>query len=150
MTVWHGEKGRKNTGGLIKLYRKKRKSEIGNPPVHTRIEKEEKKITRTKGGNWKVKNFQTQLVNVLDPSSKKIKRVKILDVLENPANPQWVRRKIITKGTIIKTELGNARITSRPSQHGSVSAIIVEGKSVKVETREQEKKVLPNKFIWDR
>ena len=128
MSVWHGEKGRKHTGGLIRLFRKKRKFELGSPPVHTKIEKEEKKITRTKGGGSKVKNFQTQTVNVLDPSSKQIKKVKILDVIENPANPQWVRRKIITKGTIIKTELGNARITSRPSQHGTVSAVIVEEK----------------------
>ena len=126
MSVWHGEKGRKHTGGLIKINRKKRKSELGSPPVHTRIEKEEKKIARTKGGGIKVKTFQTQMVNVLDPSSRQIKKVKILDVLQNPANPQWVRRKIITKGTIIKTELGNARITSRPSQHGTVSAIILE------------------------
>jgi len=123
MTVWHGEKGRKHTGGLIKLNRKKRKFELGNPPVHTKIEKEEKKITRVKGGGLKTKTFQTQMVNVLDPYSRQIKKVKILDVIENPANPQWVRRKIITKGAVIKTELGNARITSRPSQHGTVSAI---------------------------
>ena len=32
MAVWHGEKGRKLTGGLIKLSRKKRKRELGSLP----------------------------------------------------------------------------------------------------------------------
>ncbi|RLI95711.1 MAG: 30S ribosomal protein S8e, partial [Candidatus Aenigmatarchaeota archaeon] len=53
------------------------------------------------------------------------KKVKILDVLENPANPQLVRSKIVTKGCIIKTELGNAKVTSRPSQHGIVNAVLI-------------------------
>ena len=71
---------------------------------------------------------QIEFANVLDASKTFVKKVKILDVLENKANPQWVRSKVITKGTIIKTELGNARVTSRPTQHGIVNGIIVEEK----------------------
>jgi len=40
----------------------------------------------------------------------------------------FVRRKIITKGAIIKTELGLAKVTSRPSQDGVVNAVLIEEK----------------------
>jgi small subunit ribosomal protein S8e len=126
MAVWHGEKGKKKTGGLIHIARKKRKYELGSFPVHTKIGKEDKKIVKTKGGNFKLKAHSVEFANVLDPKANTIKRVKILDILENKANPQWVRSKILTKGAIIKTEIGNARVTSRPSQHGVVNALILE------------------------
>jgi len=37
-----------------------------------------------------------------------------------------VRRNIITKGAVIKTEKGPARVTSRPGQHGIINAILLE------------------------
>ncbi|MEM5832609.1 MAG: 30S ribosomal protein S8e, partial [Candidatus Aenigmatarchaeota archaeon] len=40
--------------------------------------------------------------------------------------PLYERRKIITKGAIIKTEIGLAKVTSRPSQHGVVNAILIQ------------------------
>ena len=45
---------------------------------------------------------------------------------ENPANPNYVRRNLLTKGAIIKTELGNARILSRPGQDGTINAVLTE------------------------
>jgi small subunit ribosomal protein S8e len=128
MTVWHGEKGKKPTGGLIRIGRKKRKYELGRQPVHTKIGKKDNKMIRMKGGSFKTKAHSVEFANVLDPSTKSFKKVKILDVISNPANPQWVRSKILTKGAVIKTEIGNARVTSRPSQHGIVNALIVEEK----------------------
>jgi small subunit ribosomal protein S8e len=123
MSTWHGEIGRKRTGGKIHLHRKKRKFELGNQPIHTTVGKEKKKFESTKGGNIKVKVVRTQFVNVYDSKSKKLQRVKILDVLRNPANPHFVRRGIVTKGCILKTELGEVRVTSRPSQSGVVNAV---------------------------
>lgn len=111
------------------MSRKKKKYELGSLPVHTKIGKDERKIYRTKGGSFKVKAFSVEFANVFDPKANATKKVKILDVLENPSNPQLVRSRIVTKGCIIKTEMGNARVTSRPSQHGIVNALIVEGKS---------------------
>ena len=52
--------------------------------------------------------------------------MEIKDVLENPANPHYVRRDIITKGAIVITDIGKARITSRPGQHGVVNAVLIE------------------------
>jgi small subunit ribosomal protein S8e len=123
MVIWHGEKGRKKTGGKIHIARKKRKYELGSLPMLTKIGKEKRKIADTKGGGYKVKASSVEFVNVLDPATNEIKRVKILHILENKANPHFVRRGIITKGTVVKTEIGNVRITSRPSQHGVVNAI---------------------------
>lgn len=123
MAVWHGESGKKKTGGLIKLSRKKRKHELGSIPLEPKMEKEKKHVVKTKGGGRKIKFTAIEFVNVLNPADKTVKKVKILDVLENTANPHFVRRKLITKGAVVKTEIGNAKITSRPNQDGVVNAI---------------------------
>jgi small subunit ribosomal protein S8e len=128
MAVWHGEKGRKPTGGEIRLARKKRKYELGNLPVYTKLgEKEKRIVVRTKGGGIKVKEIVATFANVLDKSGK-MQKVKILDVLETPGNPQLARSGVIIKGAIIRTELGKAKVTSRPSQDGVINAILLEEK----------------------
>lgn len=129
MAIWHGRKGKTETGKEIKIARKKRKYELGGYPVHTKIGAEKRKVERTKGGGKKVKALSVEFANVLDKKSNLIKKVKILGIQENPANPHFVRHGIITKGCIIKTELGLAKVTSRPSQHGIVNAILIEEKS---------------------
>lgn len=129
MPVWHGERGKKKTGGRIKAHRRKRKFELGSNPLMTKLGGQRKKIVRTKGGGRKIKALTAQNANVYDPSTKKTKRVRIIDVVENPANPHFVRRGIITKGTTVETELGLARVTSRPSQQGVISAVLIKEKS---------------------
>lgn len=129
MAVWHGKKGRTETGKLIKVSRKKRKYELGRYPIYTKIGREKRKIERTKGGEAKVKAISVEFANVLDKKTNMIKKVKILGVQENPANPHFVRHGIITKGCIIKTEIGLAKVTSRPSQEGIVNALLIREKS---------------------
>ena len=63
--------------------------------------------------------------NVTDPETKETKKVKILKVIANPASRDYERRGVITKGAIIRTELGDARVTSRPSQHGIINAVLI-------------------------
>lgn len=126
MSIWHKDRGRKPTGGVIRLARKKRKYELGRLPTHTKIGKTRVKIVRVKGGGKKLRALSVEFANVLDPKTKTIKKVKITKVLENPANPHFVRMGIVTKGCIIETEIGKAKVTSRPSQHGIVNAILVE------------------------
>ena len=128
MAIWHGDRGRKVTGGRIRPHvKKKRKRELGREFVKTRFsEKEKRKVVKTKGGGIKIKLTEASFVNVFIPSKKQTKKVKILDVLENPANPQLVRSKIITKGAIVQTELGKAKITSRPGQDGVLNAVLIE------------------------
>jgi len=126
MVMWHGESGRKPTGGKIQLARKKRKYELGREVVYPRIGEEKRDIVRTKGGGQKVKLSSLSFVNVVDTKNRTEKKVKILDVVTNPANPDLARRKVVTRGAIINTELGKARITSRPTQDGVANAVLIE------------------------
>ncbi len=70
--------------------------------------------------------MRTRTVSVTDPKTHETKKVAIETVRENPSNPNYVRRNIITKGSIIKTEIGDARVTSRPGQDGTVNAVLIE------------------------
>jgi len=127
MPRWHIDRGKKPTGGVVKQHRKKKKYMIGSEPLLVKVGEEKRKVVRTKGGNVKVKAVSVEYANVLNPKTKKSKKVKILSVVENPANPHFVRRGIVTKGCIINTELGKARVTSRPAQDGVVNAVLLEG-----------------------
>ncbi len=126
MALWQGRSHRKPTGGRIKFSRKKRKFEIGREQQHTTIGPVKHKFARTRGyNNKKIRALKADLANVLDPDKNKIKRAKIESVIENPSNPHFVQRNIITKGATIKTDLGLAKVTSRPGQHGIVNAILL-------------------------
>jgi len=65
------------------------------------------------------------MINVYDPKTKKYSKVEIKTVVENPANRHYVRRNILTKGTIVDTSLGKAKITSRPGQEAVLNGILV-------------------------
>ena len=131
MTKWNIETGKKVTGGKIHLHRKKRRFQRTSLPVMTRIDKERKWIKRKKSGIKKIKLAGAEFANLIDPKTKKMTKIKILGVLRNEADPQSVRRGIITKGAIIKTEFGEAKVTSRPSQHGVVNALLIEKENIK-------------------
>jgi len=125
LSVWHGDQHkRKSSGGRKRRYREKRKFERGSFPTETTLGKPKKKVSRRRGGNEKVRLLSTTHANVSDPSGK-TKMVEILRVIRNPANVDYDRRGVITKGTIIETPLGAARVTSRPGQDGTVNAILI-------------------------
>ncbi|TFG16722.1 MAG: 30S ribosomal protein S8e [Promethearchaeota archaeon] len=117
---------RKYTGKKYKNFRKKRKRELERPPIETEIGPEKKKTQRTMGGNFKLKLFSTTYMNVTDPGSNKTSKVKILRFEQNEASKDYNRRHIVTKGTIVETELGKARITSRPGQHGVLNGVLIQ------------------------
>jgi small subunit ribosomal protein S8e len=50
----------------------------------------------------------------------------IENVVRNDANPNYVRRNIVTRGAVIETSEGEARVTSRPGQDGQVNAVLVD------------------------
>ena len=125
MALWQGKSRRKTTGGRLRLHRGKRKTEIGREKQITVIGKETKKRVRTRGSNLKFRVLSATAVNEYDPKTKKTVKTTMKTVLENPANPNYVRRNIITKGAIIDTEKGKARITSRPGQHGTINAVLI-------------------------
>ena len=55
----------------------------------------------------------------------KVKKTKIIRVLENPTNNDYQRRGVITKGAIIETEDGKCKVVSRPGQDGVVNGILI-------------------------
>jgi small subunit ribosomal protein S8e len=115
---------RKPTGGKKRAYRAHRIFDIGRHPVET-IEGEQKlKKVSGRAGIEKVKIVRANIVNVSDPETGKTEKLEILDVISNPANADYNRRGVITKGTIVRTEKGLARIVSRPGQSGALSAVI--------------------------
>ena len=130
MSVWHGDlHKRKTSGGRKRPHRKKKGFEKGSFPTETTLGELKKKTSRGRGGNIKVRLMRAIRANVSDPSSGKTEKVEILRVAENPANVDYNRRGVITKGTIIETPLGTARVTSRPGQDGIVNAILIPEKS---------------------
>ncbi len=125
MTIFQGKSRKKATGGKLKASRSKKRFELGREPTLTRIGPEARKVLRTLGGNNKAVLMRAEVANVYVPAEKVTKKVKIQTVKENPANPHYVQRNIMNRGTVIQTELGEARITSRPGQDGVVNAVLL-------------------------
>jgi len=125
LSVWHGDlKKRKPSGGRKRSYRTKRRYEKGAFPTETTQGESTRKIERRRGGNLKIRLLSVNQANVSNPSTGKTEKVEILRVVRNPANVDYNRRGVVTKGTIIETPLGVARVTSRPGQDGIVNAVI--------------------------
>jgi small subunit ribosomal protein S8e len=110
------------------MNRKKMRNDMGSLPVETKIGKVHVLRNRGQGGNVKLRLVATDIANVADPKTGKIKKVKIITVKDNRANPHFVRRNIITKGAVIETEAGLAKVTSRPGQDGAINAVLLEKK----------------------
>ncbi len=125
MTLWQGKSKRKITGGRRRYHRKKRKFEISQDFEKPVIGPEKRKLVRSLGGNQKIRVVSGEYANIADKKGK-VSKVKISNVIENPANPNYVQRNILTKGAKIETEMGTAKITSRPGQDGVVNAILIE------------------------
>jgi len=131
MANTHYRSRRTSTGKKLKKDRKKRKYELAFPPIETKAGTERKKTVRTRGGNQKLKLFKSEKINVVNPKTGEVKSVKIKSVELNPSSIDYNRRSIITKGTILETELGFVKVTSRPGQHGILNGQITDYKPKK-------------------
>ncbi len=116
---------RKYTGKKYKHFHKKRKRNLERPSIETQIGGEKKKKQRTLGGNYKLKLFSSNFINVTDLNTNKTSKVKILKFESNAASKDINRRHVLTKGAIIETELGRVKISSRPGQHGILNGILI-------------------------
>jgi small subunit ribosomal protein S8e len=117
------------SGGTRRAISDKRLAHIGGVFSRTRLEdvkqgEEERTVKKGKGGFEKTAAKKVAFADVA--TGKGIKRAKILEIIETPASRHFLREKIITKGALIKTELGKARVTSRPGQEGVVNAVLEE------------------------
>ncbi|MHA1994302.1 MAG: 30S ribosomal protein S8e [Candidatus Hodarchaeales archaeon] len=116
---------RKPSGGRYHTAIKKKKRDLSRPAALTILGDQRRKMIRTRGGNRKIRLLSHKHANLSHQDKKTSEKVEILDVEANPANRDFARRKIITKGAIIQTDKGKARVTSRPGQSGTVDAILM-------------------------
>ena len=125
---YHGASDRKLSGnGKLRLKNKdKKKHEVGGYFIATRLGNENvvKKV-RTRGGGERAKLKRTAFANILVNGS--YKKVKIKGVVESKDNRNFARLNIITKGTVIDTELGKALVRHRPGREGCVNAKLMSG-----------------------
>jgi small subunit ribosomal protein S8e len=128
MAIWQAESKRKPSGGRRIASHKKRKFEIGRETQSATLGEPKAKVVRTRGGHSRVRVITTNTIIVTDPKTGKAQRAQIVPpgVVTNAANPHYVRRNIITRGAVVKTNLGLARVTSRPGQHGTLNAVLVQ------------------------
>jgi len=128
MPQWHGDiHKRKKTGGKKHMFRSKRAFEMGSDPAQTIVGEKRISRKRGRGGNPKFAALAINTANVTDPSTGKSQKTEIRSVVRNPANVDYQRRGVITKGAVLNTPLGEAIVTSRPGQHGVVNAVLIQG-----------------------
>jgi len=122
---WLKRSRRKLSGGLIKQSSSKKKRDMGRYPAETHIGPRKLKYIRTRGGNTKLRVLRDEHTNVFDPSTGLSQKTKILNVKANQANREYARRRIITKGCILETKLGEVKVTSRPGQDGVINSVLI-------------------------
>jgi len=120
---FQGRSTTKRTGGRRRRVRKKRKHELGQSPTETRVGDARLKTVTVRGGGEKVRAIQADTAAVADDGETRTAELEA--VVENGANPNYVRRNIITKGAVVQTSEGYARVTSRPGQDGQVNAVLL-------------------------
>ncbi len=116
--------GKKRTGGKYLKRRKKKKYERDGQKKIVKLGEEKRKSIKGRGGNKKTFLLKGRFINVKIKDKKK--KLEITDILETPSNRFLARQNIITKGTLVKTEVGKVKITNRPTQEGNINGILIE------------------------
>lgn len=115
--------GRKITGGKYHKRRKLKLFERLGQENRVVLGSTKRKSLRVKGGNSKTILLKADEVNIMVDG--KAKKAKIVNVEETPQNTFLARQNRLSKGAIIETSLGKARISNRPTQEGQVNAILI-------------------------
>ncbi|QZX98519.1 30S ribosomal protein S8e [Halobaculum rubrum] len=119
-----GRRKRKRTGGRRRPSSNKKRHELGREPAETTVGEPRFRVIDSRGTNEKIRALSTDVAQVA--TGDETVEAEIENVEENPSNVNYVRRNIITKGAVIATSEGEARVTSRPGQTGQVNAVLVE------------------------
>jgi small subunit ribosomal protein S8e len=124
MAIWQDRSQTKKTGGKTRRYRKSRKYHLGGEFSEPSVGDKKTIKKRTRGGDQKTVAKRSETVNVADDGE--VVEAEIQSVEENPANPNYVRRSLLTKGTVVETSEGRVQITSRPGQDGVINGKLIE------------------------
>jgi len=118
------DRGRKISGGKYKKPRKKKLYEAAGQTRVVKLGEKKTKLIKTRGGDKKLVSLSGKIVNLIDNKGK-AKKAEIKTVIETPANRFLARQNILVKGAIIETDQGKARISNRPSQEGTIQAVLI-------------------------
>jgi small subunit ribosomal protein S8e len=118
---------RKSSGGRYRPGRGRRAYERDGYAIEPLVGETTRRLSRTRGGRVSFGIVTANEANVAD-SSGKSSRSKILRVKQSPANRDFERRGVITRGAVIETEAGEARVTSKPTDDGVVNAVLTKKK----------------------
>ena len=113
---------RKLTGGRSRASRGRRAYERDSYAIEPLVGETITRTSKRRGGRISTGIVSTNVANVSDGSGKAVAS-KILRVKKSPANRDYERRGVITKGATIETEAGEAVVTSRPTDDGVVNAV---------------------------
>jgi len=119
-----GRSTRKRTGGRLRPFRNKKRYQLGRQPAETTVGEPRFQTIDARGTETKTRALATNVAHVADGAETV--EAEIENVVENPSNTNYARRNILTKGAIIETGAGRARVTSRPGQTGQVNAVLLD------------------------
>ncbi len=123
----HTKADTKNSGNGTKRlkFRDKKRSEVGNYFSATKMsDANVSAARRRRGGAMGIKLKKVGFANLLTKDGS-YKKAKITGILESPDNRNFARQNILTKGTIINTDLGKAVVLNRPGREGAINAKLV-------------------------
>jgi len=118
---------RRPTGGRSKPSRGRRAFEKDGYPIEPLVGPTSRRPIHRRGGHVTAGVVFADIANVSDGSGKTT-RSKILRVKKSPANRDFERRGVITRGAVLETEAGEALVTSRPTADGVVNAVLTSKK----------------------
>lgn len=118
---------RKPTGGRSKPSRGRRAFEKDGYPIEPLVGPIARRAIHRRGGHVTAGVVFADIANVADATGKTT-RSKILRVKKSPANRDFERRGVITRGAVLETEAGEAVVTSRPTADGVVNAVLTSKK----------------------
>ncbi len=118
---------RKATGGRSRPHRTRRAFEKDGYAIEPLVGPASSRPINRRGGHSTSGVIFADFANVSDSTGKSTKS-KIVRVKKSPANRDYERRGVITKGAVLETEAGEAVVSSRPTADGVVNAVLTSKK----------------------
>jgi len=95
---------RKPTGGKRSQMRKKRKYQLGRPSAMTKLGTKRIHVVRTRGGNQKFRALTLEAGNFAWGSEACTRKTRIINVVYNASNNEFVRTNTLVRGSIIQID----------------------------------------------
>ena len=95
---------RRLTGGRRAIHQKKRAFEKGRPFANTRIGEQRVRKLRVRGGNTKYRALRLNRGNFNWQSEQVTLKTKIINVVYNASNNEYIRTNTLTKNTIVRID----------------------------------------------